>query len=478
MNLKNIQISFIKIINFFKANKPLVIILAVAALAQAAFFAINVHHFGWGSEAFTWGQGDPQAYLRLGLNLLKYKAYVWTTTPRVFLDVFRLPLMPFYIAATYKLFGNFWAIVILQQLIFVLPTMVVIWMIFSELFGRRAAFWGGLFTALDLQRITLVNQLSAESIFLLTFFLFIFCVLRFVKKIEEKKVGRPAFKLMALAGLFLGLAVLARGFVLTLIAATSVYLLYFVWRKLLTWRQWIISAALLASVTLLTVAPWALRNYYHFGVLKVSSTMEYVLYTRHTKRIFEYELKKSNISSSDLKELTVQMREDDFKKQNGLENLSDDELQNLAWSFQYGGYEMKIFYEVVKAHLGDYMMIWARRIPGWLVDNGLGEELAYVRNYFYPGIVKFGIEPVQALWFGRFILAGVYLAIAAGFVFRRELFLKRLNALLFLIMLAGIFAVSGAMVYNPRIKMPIDFFTYHAFAFIAVQYLFTKKEKH
>lgn len=466
-----------KILNFFKANKPLIIILAVAAVAQAAFFAMIVHRFGWGSEAFTWGQGDPQAYLRLGMNLLKYKAYVWTTTPRVFLDVFRLPLMPFYIAGTYKLFGNFWAIVVLQQIIFVLPAMVVIWRIFSEIFDKRTAFLGGLMVALDIQRITYVNQFSAESIFLFSFFLFIFCVLRFVKKAEEGMVGRSAFKFMALAGFFLGLGVLARGFVLTLVVAVSVYLLYFVWRKLLTWRQWIIAAALLVSVTILTILPWALRNYYHFGVLKVSSTMEYALYTRHVKRIFEYELKKTGMGASELKKLAAEMRKGDFVKDNGLENLSKEEVQNLAWSFQYSDYEMKIFYGVVKTHFGDYIMVWTRRIPGWLLDNGFGEELAFVRNFFYPGIVKFGIEPVQALWFGRFMLAGIYLVIAAGFVLRRGLFLKRLNSLLFLIMLAGIFAVSGALAYNPRIKMPIDFITYHAFAFIVLQYLFIKKTK-
>lgn len=457
---------FARAFNFFKQNKPLIIVLSAAALAQAAFFALLLYRFGFGKDGFILGWGDPKDYLTLALNLIKYKAYVWSADPW-YLDVFRLPLNPFFIAITYKLLGQFWAVIVLQQILFALPTMIVVWMIFVLIFDKKTAFWATLFAALSPARIATVNQFSAESIFLLVFFLFILFVLKFLKKAEDRDCGKKAFEYIALAGFFLGLGVLARGFVLTLVSIVTFYLLYLKVIKILNWRQFAVSAMLFVSVVLITISPWAIRNYYHFGTFKVSSTFEYGVYSRHLKRIYEYKLKDIGIMGNDLDSLPVLRRMGDFKKDNNLGEISDTETMLKMWSFEYSGYERAKSFEVIKENFGTYLHVWARRIPGWLLDNDLGTEVVFIRDYFYPTI---GAEPYQALWFGRFVFLGIYLIIATGFLLRSSLFLKRMNALIFLLLIYGIFIVSGALVYTPRHKLPIDFLTYGFLIFVISQY--------
>lgn len=463
---------FARVLDFFKQNRPLVVILLAAALAEAAFFALLLRRFGSGYEGFILGWGDPKDYLTLALNLIKYKAYVWSVDPW-YLDVFRLPLNPFFIAIAYKMLGHFWAVIILQQILFALPTLIVIWLIFVFLFDKRTAFWATLFAALSPPRIAMVNQFSAESIFLLVFFLFILFVLKFIKKAEGGDCGVKAFEYIALAGLFLGLGVLARGFVLTLVTVMAFYLLYLKARRILSWRQAVISAVLFAGAAYAVILPWMIRNYYHFGAFKVSSTFEYGVYSRHLKRIYEYQLKYAGKDGKDLWAAPVQRRFDEFKEDNNLGFVSDLEMMLKMWSFEYSDYERAKSFEVIKDNLGTYAHVWSRRIPGWLLDNDLGTEVAFTRNYIYPEI---GIEPYQALWFGRFVFLGIYLVIAAGFLRRPSLFLQRTNTMIFLLLIYGIFIVSGALVYTPRHKLPIDFLTYGLLFFVIFQYFSEKKK--
>lgn len=466
---------YARIMKLLKSNFHLLIVLSVALVLQLAFFSLLLSRFGWGSEGFVIGAGDPKEYLKLALNLLKYKTFIRFTEPVYILESYIPPLYPVFIAAFYKLFGQLWAVVLLQQIIFALPTLVIIWKIFEKVFDKRTAFLGALWVAIDTQRIILVNQFSAESLFLFLFFLFIYFIMSFVKRVERRELTAGTSRKLIFAGLFLGLAALARSFVLALAATTLVYLVFLHARRLITRRQLLKFSALFVGVVALVVSPWMTRNYYHFKMFKLSSSFEYVLYTRHVKRIQEYKLKQVGVSVGNFDTAISNTGLQEFKKDNNLERLSDAEAALLMWDAKYANYEFKKATQVIRENFGTYLNIWMHRVPGWFLDNDLGLQLAMVQEYFYPLADTLHIEPYQALWAGRFAFLALYVTIALLFLRQRRLFWERFNSLVFFVLMAGSFVFLAAMVYTPRHKLPLDFITYGTFIFVLTNYLSSKR---
>lgn len=201
---------------------------------------------------------DENVYHSIANNLVYKNSFVLTRSDerRLWSDqVFgaKPPAYPFFIAGIYKLVGVNFQAVRMVQIILSTFTGILIYLIAKKTFSQKVGltsliiysfFWETAFMSLNLFSENLYWFLMSLVIYLL---------------ISENLQG---VKKMILVGILLGLTALTRASALSLIIPISVW---FVWKNLKLKSFLLLS--IITVMFLLTMTPWAWRNYQVYGKL-------------------------------------------------------------------------------------------------------------------------------------------------------------------------------------------------------------------
>lgn len=184
---------------------------------------------------------DAQDYHQIALNLLHTGAYHST---------FRPPLLPFFIAILYKLFGINYFVVRVALSIFSSFTCLIVYKITKELFDKQVALIAAFISAIYWMMFYWCGFLLTET--LCTFFLML-AVLYLVKSSTN-----PLLRHLILGGISLGLAALTRAFVF------PIFLFLPLW-AFVSFRnnlKLVLKSCTIITLTIfLTIVPWTIRNY-------------------------------------------------------------------------------------------------------------------------------------------------------------------------------------------------------------------------
>jgi 4-amino-4-deoxy-L-arabinose transferase-like glycosyltransferase len=218
---------------------PLFAILLGAALARLGLWL----WFG-DRPVHIW---DEQVYNALAVNLARDGDYA---IHRGIPSSERPPLYPFAVAGIYSLFGlESFAAVRAVQAIVGLVTVLLVWRLGSQLYGRRVGLWAAAWYALYPSLLAFNNLLLTETLFVLL--LCIACLLI----LEACRRNSVAYVLAA--GVTFGLTALTRSSFWLFPAVLGIFLLA-------TWRggtgRRLGAAAVLVVAAAVVIAPWAVRN--------------------------------------------------------------------------------------------------------------------------------------------------------------------------------------------------------------------------
>lgn len=201
---------------------------------------------------------DENVYHSIANNLVYKNSFVLTRSDerRLWNDqVFgaKPPAYPFFIAGIYKLVGVNFQVVRMVQIMLSVFTGILIYLIAKKTFSQKVGmtslliysfFWETSFMSLNLFSENLYWFFMSLAIYLL---------------ISDRLLG---VKKVVLVGILLGLTALTRASALSLIIPISVW---FVWKNLKLKSFLLLS--IIVVMFLLTMAPWAWRNYRIYGKL-------------------------------------------------------------------------------------------------------------------------------------------------------------------------------------------------------------------
>lgn len=198
-------------------------------------------------------------WLAHGRGFSFYNEWPWLRPP-----VYLVWLTPFI-----RLFGPSLGPIRLAQVAVSLAVPALTYLLARMMFGRRAAFWAGLITALWAPLAMLPHLLLAENIFLPLLLATFCCLVRF------RQEPRPRWLL--LGGGLLGLATLAKGLTIGFLPLVGLWVIFQPvsspppWplsrlKRTVPW-PWtrLFHAALLAGAALLVILPWSGYNFLLYG---------------------------------------------------------------------------------------------------------------------------------------------------------------------------------------------------------------------
>ncbi len=196
------------------------------------------------------------------------------------------------------------------------------------------------------------------------------------------------------------------------------------------------------------------------------------MYNRHLKRIWEYKFGRTTYDKDP--QQVPNALYTPFIRDNNLQD-SDVPLQQLLRDYKYADYFRQKTIEGIKNNLPLYLYIWMRRIPGWWLDNEIAGQMVMIQKYYYPILDNVRVTSTQVLLASRFLYGLMYVVIVMGVIARPTAFKRTLPHSLLVILIGGAICLMGALNFNPRNKMPIDFFTY---AFVLYALYVIQKGKH
>lgn len=193
---------------------------------------------------------DSLTYETIAFNILHQQCYC--LLPHL-ATVDRAPLWPAMIAFIYKELDphNFSVRYILCLI--GSGTCGLIFLFAKDLFGRGSAIFAGVLAAIYPFLYVYDGWLYSESVY--TFLLLAFCYTLYHLQ------RRPQWKLMALAGVLLGLISLTRPNGLLILGLVILWAMIVGWRKIISWRAAAQSALTISLISLVLVLPWTIRNY-------------------------------------------------------------------------------------------------------------------------------------------------------------------------------------------------------------------------
>jgi len=178
--------------------------------------------------------GDSKKYWELGETLARGDAYwgVWAPGYPLFVALHSTP-----------------ALVKLTQILLSGVSLVLVFRLCCDAFGRPAATIAAWIFALEPTLIFFANNLYAETLFICLFLAFTYLYLRLLDS------PKASLGVAALAGLLLGGAILTKPVIVYFgLAALGV----------MAWRRRV-PATIMALAMAATLAPWCIRNYFTYG---------------------------------------------------------------------------------------------------------------------------------------------------------------------------------------------------------------------
>ncbi len=405
--------------------------------------ALLVRLYAWWQAPRVGFVADEAEYYSIGSMLADgrgwafYDEAVWV----------RPPLYPLLLGAVFRLFGPNLIVVRLIQLTLSVASVYLLYRLGRRVFGRPTGLVAGLLAALAWPFALFSYLLLSETLF---FFLFLtavnFLVAATAKEVETRSkesqasgmaspllaVGSPpplklaafrgsalrfsalrlfgggfrSFLFYALAGLFLGLAALTRGQVLSFVPFVGLWLWFGLgWRN---WRRALLIFGLVAVVFGITVGPWAWRNFAAYGRPLIDTTGGYNFYLGALHGRNEVQVAQT------LQEVQNQADREGLGYRKGLEILARDPLDFGAkglkesldfWNLNFGADE-----RLIKGYTKGAVS------PAWLLPDFLLGDTLYLLVVPLAGLGLLAV-PRKPGGLGGFVVAWLGYNMVLAFAF-------------------------------------------------------------
>jgi hypothetical protein len=233
----------------FFANRTQVIGLFLLALGVRLAFVFSLEN------RLYWP--DEMDFNNIALGLLRGEGYQS--------DPFRAnPILPFFLAASYKLFGQHYIVPRILQCVIGALTVAVLFSLARHLYQTRVALLAGFALALYPSLVYTSGVFYVDSLF--TFLIALTVYLLFLSRRYD---GRRSFIFLILSGITLGVAVLCRAIFLSFVPFALFFVVFTFSGRI---RRRLLCGAVLAVVTAVTILPWTVRNYNLYDQFLLVST--------------------------------------------------------------------------------------------------------------------------------------------------------------------------------------------------------------
>lgn len=202
-------------------------------------------------DTYAWNVAQGRGYRGMSADV----------SDRDHLTAYRPPVPSLVWAALYRVFGHRYDVVRITHCLIGAGTIALVFGVGRLAFSERIGLWAaGAFTVYPLA-IFSVTWMEAETISLALFMGYILVSLQFAQ--------RPRLWPALVAGILLGLTLLARGSAVFMFPLAG---LWVVWQFRKNWREMAL-ALLIPAAAVLTLVPWIVRNYRIFHRFIPISTM-------------------------------------------------------------------------------------------------------------------------------------------------------------------------------------------------------------
>jgi 4-amino-4-deoxy-L-arabinose transferase-like glycosyltransferase len=406
-------------------NKKLIIIFFIAfSLRFAIFLAVEP----W-EDAVLQDRiliSDAKGYHRIAVNLLENNVFSKEEYAPFRPDISRPPVYPTFLAIIFGIFGNKPYLAILIQLAIDSLTCIFTYKLGKNLFGEKIGLLAALLFGLEYFSILHCNRLFADTLFT---FLFIIHIHFLSKYFIIKNL-----KYLIFSAIFLGISTLCKP-VATYFVIFLLVVFFVQYKNFL--RKGIMRYIIYATAFIITITPWALRNYIVAGKFLVSS----------------HQIEVLNWNLYYLDQFKKDQMQDHAGFQKAPENTSKSELENkiyalLLYAKKYSAGIIQFFTVIgSNAYTSLLGMPTGAEVEREEWDRGLFNVFKFVLKQ------KSGLEIMIILW-GLTYLIALYFSICYGiFTFLAENKLKKI--ILFIIIIFYFVIASAGIAYTPRYRMPI-----------------------
>jgi 4-amino-4-deoxy-L-arabinose transferase-like glycosyltransferase len=225
---------------------------------------------------------DEAEYYQIGSILADGRGWAFYDTA----TWVRPPLYVLMLGGIFRWFGQNLEIVRAVQTALSVATVYLLHRWTLKTFGRKTALISSLLAAIAWPFAVLSYLLLSETLFLFLFLLSLNFLAEYLAylpgDLPEKPrnrlsriLSRPTLYLLA-SGICLGFSALTRGQVLSFVPFIALWIL--ISRGWRNWRGWLPPCAIVVAVFVLTVSPWAFRNYQTYGRAFIDTTGGYNFY--------------------------------------------------------------------------------------------------------------------------------------------------------------------------------------------------------
>jgi 4-amino-4-deoxy-L-arabinose transferase-like glycosyltransferase len=354
-----------------------------------------------------------------------------------------------FIAAAYRVMGNWYAVLILQALLCSFGPILLYLSV--RRFHEKAALVAAYLLALDPTRLYWSTTLMTDGLTLLTTLGAIYLFTRWMQ--DKRQVW------LAGSGGLIGLSILIRPInILLWIPLTIIVLIVLGWKK---WRVWLPQAALFVMCVGLVVAPWSIRNRIQLGTWQLSVIGTYSFAYANALLFSNYADGSSleDLYASFYRRIKIDqdpVRAVSFEFEQEYKDFAAEKIDG-RW-FKYGIWHT---YKTIPLFLNDGLRQPAEALS--LIPSGAQPNLTdlFLSRGAFSKLQAFaGSMPQQAtlLFIGTSFWLLVYLAALYGLwmAWVKGTLESRSMALLCVFMVAYYVAVSSGPVGQPRYRLPIE----------------------
>lgn len=243
--------------------------VSLLMIGRIVFFIVFINVNG---QSF---QPDSYGYWQLGINLANYGIFSRSETSPLITEVFRTPGYPIFLAMFQRLDmkDHYWAI-LGQEMIYLIAAFLFFWGI-KRLLHENVARAALIFMLIEPGGLAFPKLILSE-VFFLPFILGGTLAIGFYYRLKNDLF-------LILSGMFMGIATLIRPAALYLSPLAACAL--FISRDHIKDKMMRIVIFLLFYVIIL--APWFVRNFYHFRSIAISGSMPVMLIEYHAPFVWE-----------------------------------------------------------------------------------------------------------------------------------------------------------------------------------------------
>lgn len=384
--------------------------------------------------------GDSLEYTLLAQYLLEH---------HVFLDTFRTPGYPFFLAVIQFLFGS-WKAAALIQIVLVFFSAFLISKIGTKFFSKKVGRVAALFYLWNPATLFHSMALLSETFFIFWILLAVYCLF-----VSEMRTGRRGLT----AGVALGCAVWVRPLAVFLPILFGIFWVAQYWKKE-SLKKGLVGLMIFGFGFTATVAPWIVRNYKVHGVAALSSMGPCLAVRFHLPMFFAAKYNRNILNiPPEIYPLAA--------------------VGNMDCRFENSRYEKKLFWKYFSQQPWEYTFFHLASTPALLLSSNfktliydfpilqqkleqrgwLGKRPGYFLTHLlssgrWQEVRDFYKNPMGLVFLLEHLFWGILLLLAAGSLlrFRKEG--------LFFFLLILYFAVLQAPATGPRYRLPADPFLF------------------